>query len=49
LAYFLANLPPARKKLKVLGDWISDLIFKPYVSMITSEEKDRGEEQETVQ
>ena len=47
--YYLANLPTARKKLKVLGDWISDLTFKPDVSMITSEEKDRGEEQETIQ
>ncbi|MGC1930149.1 MAG: NAD(P)/FAD-dependent oxidoreductase, partial [Candidatus Nitrosopolaris sp.] len=27
--YYLANLPTTRKKLKVLGDWISDLIFKP--------------------
>lgn len=42
--YYLANLPTARKKLKVLGDWISDLIFKPDVSMITrEEEKDSGE------
>jgi NADH:ubiquinone reductase (H+-translocating) len=47
--YYLANLPTARKKLKVLGDWISDLTFKPDVSMITSEEKDRAEEQETIQ
>jgi NADH:ubiquinone reductase (H+-translocating) len=47
--YYLANLPTARKKLKVLGDWISDFTFKPDVSMITSEEKDKGEEQETVQ
>lgn len=46
--YYLANLPTARKKLKVLGDWISDLIFKPDVSMITREEKDMGEEQETM-
>ena len=37
--YYLANLPTARKRLKVLGDWISDLIFKPDVSMITREEE----------
>ena len=46
--YYLANLPTARKKLKVLGDWSSDLIFKPDVSMITREEKDSGEEQEKI-
>jgi NADH dehydrogenase len=45
--YYLANLPTARKKLKVLGDWISDLIFKPDVSMIIKEEKDSEEELET--
>ncbi|MGC2571816.1 MAG: hypothetical protein WA364_09925 [Candidatus Nitrosopolaris sp.] len=38
-AYYLANLPTTRKKLKVLGDWTSDLIFKPDVSMITRQEK----------
>ena len=43
--YYLANLPTARKKLKVLGDWISDLIFKPDVSMIAREEKESGEKQ----
>jgi NADH:ubiquinone reductase (H+-translocating) len=37
--YYLANLPTARKRLKVLGDWISDLIFNPDVSMITREEE----------
>ena len=46
--YYLANLPTARKKLKVLGDWSSDLIFKPDVSMITREVKDSGEEQEKI-
>lgn len=46
--YYLANLPTARKKLKVLGDWSSDLIFKPDVSMITREEKDSWEEQEKI-
>ena len=46
--YYLANLPTARKKLKVLGDWSSDLIFKPDVSMITREVKDSGEGQEKI-
>ena len=41
--YYLANLPTTRKKLKVLGDWVSDLIFKPDVSMITRQERENGE------
>ena len=32
--YYLANLPTAKKKLKVMGDWTSDLISKPDVAMI---------------
>lgn len=44
-SYYLANLPTTRKKLKVLGDWISDLIFKPDVSMITRQEKEDVEAQ----
>ncbi len=43
--YYLANLPTTKKKLKVLGDWISDLIFKPDVSMITRQERESGEEE----
>jgi NADH:ubiquinone reductase (H+-translocating) len=43
--YYLSNLPTTKKKLKVLGDWISDLIFKPDVSMITRQEREGGEEQ----
>ncbi len=43
--YYLANLPRTRKKLKVLGDWISDLMFKPDISMITRQEKENVEEQ----
>jgi NADH:ubiquinone reductase (H+-translocating) len=42
--YYLANLPTTRKKLKVLGDWMSDLIFKPDVSMITRHEKNVEEQ-----
>ena len=32
--YYLANLPTSKKKLKVMGDWTSDLFFKPDVAMI---------------
>jgi len=32
--YYLGNLPTIKKKLKVIGDWTSDLIFKPDVAMI---------------
>ncbi|PWU80056.1 MAG: 6-phosphogluconate dehydrogenase [Candidatus Nitrosopolaris wilkensis] len=32
--YYLANLPTGKKKLKVMGDWTSDLFFKPDVAMI---------------
>ncbi|MFZ0515242.1 MAG: hypothetical protein WAM14_26835, partial [Candidatus Nitrosopolaris sp.] len=41
--YYLANLPTTRKKLKVLGDRVSDLIFKPDVSKITRQERESGE------
>jgi NADH dehydrogenase len=42
--YYLANLPTTKKKIKVLGDWISDLVFKPDVSMITMQEKEQVSE-----
>ena len=32
--YYLAQLPTTKKKVKVMGDWTSDLIFKPDVAMI---------------
>ena len=32
--YYLSNLPTIKKKLKVIGDWTMDLIYKPDVSMI---------------
>jgi len=32
--YYLGNLPTTKKKLKVMGDWTSDLIFRPDVAMI---------------
>ena len=34
-SYYLANLPTAKKKLKVMGDWTSDLLFKPDVSQLS--------------
>jgi NADH dehydrogenase len=34
-SYYLANLPTAKKKLKVMGDWTSDLLFKPDVSQVS--------------
>jgi NADH dehydrogenase len=33
--YYLASLPTAKKKLKVMGDWTSDLLFKPDVSQVS--------------
>jgi NADH:ubiquinone reductase (H+-translocating) len=34
-SYYLANLPTAKKKLKVMGDWTSDLLFKSDVSQVS--------------
>jgi NADH:ubiquinone reductase (H+-translocating) len=36
--YYLGNLPTLKKKLKVVGDWTSDLISKPGVAMIKRSE-----------
>jgi len=36
--YYLAKLPTAKKKLKVMRDSTSDLIFKPDVAMIKRSE-----------
>jgi NADH dehydrogenase len=52
--YYLSNLPTIKKKLKVMGDWTMDLIYRPDVSMVkkqlllTEEEKEeqRGGEKE---
>jgi NADH dehydrogenase len=33
-SYYLANLPTMKKKFKVIGDWTSDLLYKPDVSQI---------------
>jgi NADH:ubiquinone reductase (H+-translocating) len=35
--YYLSNLPTIKKKLKVMGDWTMDLIYKPDVAMIKKE------------
>jgi NADH dehydrogenase len=43
--FYLANLPTIKKKLKVMGDWTMDLLFKPDVSMIkglTKYAKEKG-------
>ena len=32
--FYLSNLPTIKKKLKVMGDWTADLLFKPDVSMV---------------
>jgi len=34
-SYYLANLPTAKKKLKVMSYWTSDLLFKPDVSHVS--------------
>jgi NADH:ubiquinone reductase (H+-translocating) len=36
--YYLGNLPTLKKKIKVMGDWTSDLISKPDVAMIKRSE-----------
>ena len=41
--YYLGNLPTIKKKLKVMGDWTSDLISKPGVSMIKRSEIESSE------
>ncbi|HET6590631.1 MAG TPA: NAD(P)/FAD-dependent oxidoreductase, partial [Candidatus Nitrosocosmicus sp.] len=33
-SYYLLNLPSSKKKIKVMGDWTFDLVFKPDVSQI---------------
>ncbi len=33
-SYYLANLPTVKKKLKVMGDWTFDALFKPDVSQV---------------
>jgi NADH:quinone reductase (non-electrogenic) len=38
--YYLAQLPTTKKKLKVMDDWTTDLIFKPDVAMIKRQDLD---------
>jgi NADH:ubiquinone reductase (H+-translocating) len=38
--FYLSNLPTIKKKLKVMGDWTMDLVYKPDVAMIKSYEGD---------
>jgi NADH:ubiquinone reductase (H+-translocating) len=33
-SYYLTNLPIPKKKLIIMGDWTSDLLFKPDVSQV---------------
>jgi NADH dehydrogenase len=42
--FYLVNLPTIKKKLKVMGDWTMDLLFRSDVSMIKRFEKRRYEE-----
>ena len=38
--FYLSNLPSLKKKLKVMGDWTMDLIYKPDVAMVKRYNKD---------
>jgi NADH:quinone reductase (non-electrogenic) len=42
--YYLGNLPTINKKLRVMGDWISDLLFKPDVTMVKRRVKEQDKE-----
>ena len=51
--YYLSNLPTIKKKLKVMGDWTMDLIYRPDVAMINKQllfgeegQRERGEVEE---
>jgi NADH:quinone reductase (non-electrogenic) len=43
--YYLAQLPTTKKKLKVMGDWTSDLFFRSDVAMIKRREMDIGKDE----
>jgi NADH dehydrogenase len=47
--YYLANLPTLKKKLKVMGDWTSDLIFKPDVAMIKRSDMQKTESRQVLE
>jgi hypothetical protein len=36
--YYLSNLPTIKKKLKVMGDWTMDLIYRPDVAMVKKQQ-----------
>jgi NADH dehydrogenase len=38
--YYLGNLPTINKKIRVIGDWTSDLLFKPDVTMVKGRKKE---------
>jgi NADH:ubiquinone reductase (H+-translocating) len=38
--FYLSNLPTIKKKLKVMGDWTMDLIYKPDVAIIKGYKED---------
>jgi NADH:ubiquinone reductase (H+-translocating) len=42
-SFYLANLPTTKKKLKVISDWTSDLLFKPDVAMIKRFAREQNE------
>jgi NADH dehydrogenase len=42
--YYLSNLPTINKKLRVMSDWISDLLFKPDVTMVKRRVKEQDKE-----
>ena len=42
--YYLSNLPTINKKLRVMGDWISNLLFKPDVTMVKRRVKEQDKE-----
>ena len=46
--FYLANLPTLKKKLKVMGDWTMDLVYKPDVAMIKKFVEPQKEQEEEV-
>ena len=42
--YYLGNLPTMNKKLRAMGDWISDLLFKPDVTMVKRRVREQDKE-----
>jgi NADH dehydrogenase len=44
--YYLSSLPTFKKKLKVMGDWTLDLVFKPGVAMIKRSDSENPEQEQ---